>query len=218
MEMNSKIAAQLSSKTEDDMAYKGCLEDAVLNPDLLKQTAPKIVFTPIHGTGAISSVPALWDHGVQVVLVDEQGSEDPNFSTVNSPNPENAEALSMGIKVANKTKSSYVFGSDPDCDRIGVAVLKNKGKFTCLTGNQVACILAEYRLIALKSKQVLREGNEEGFALLKTFVTSPMLDKIAHGFKVRCINTPTGFKWMAQKFVLMKKWLAFVCLRKKELG
>jgi phosphoglucomutase len=205
-------------KTEDDMAYKGCLEDAVLNPDLLKKIAPKIVFTPIHGTGAISSVPALWDHGVQVILVDEQGTEDPNFSTVNSPNPENAEALSMGIKVANKTKASYVFGSDPDCDRIGVAVLENKGNFTCLTGNQVACILAEYRLLALKSKQVLREGNEEGFALLKTFVTSPMLDKIALGYKVRCINTPTGFKWMAKKIRAYEEMASIRMLEEEGVG
>ncbi len=185
-------------KTEDDMAYKGCLEDAVINPELLKQCAPKIVFTPIHGTGAISSVPALWDHGVQVALVEEQGTEDPNFSTVSSPNPENASALSLGIKVANKTKSPYVFGSDPDCDRIGVALV-DKGGFTCLTGNQVACMLGEYRLLALKSQQVIQEGNEAGFALLKTFVTSPLLEKIAQAYNVRCINTPTGFKWMAQK-------------------
>jgi phosphoglucomutase len=187
--------------TEDDMAYKGALEDAVINPDLLKNIAPKIVFTPIHGTGAISSVPALWDHGVQVALVDEQGKEDANFGTVKSPNPENPEALLLGIKVAKKTKSPYVFASDPDCDRIGVAVEESKGKFTCLSGNQVACLLAEYRLLALKHKQILREGNAAGFAVLKTFVTSPMLDKIASGFGIRCINTPTGFKWMAQKML-----------------
>ena len=186
-------------QTTDDMAYKGCLEDAVLDPELLKKASPKIVFTPIHGTGAISSVPALWDHGVQVALVDEQGGADSNFSTVSSPNPENAEALSLGIKVAQKTKSSYVLGSDPDCDRIGVAVADTKGKFTCLTGNQVACILAEYRLHALKAQQILREENEGGFALLKTFVTSPLVEKIAQGFGVRCVNTQTGFKWMAQK-------------------
>ena len=187
--------------TEDDMAYKGALEDAVLNPDLLKNIAPKIVFTPIHGTGAISSVPALWDHGVQVALVDEQSKEDANFGTVKSPNPENQEALLLGIKVAKKTKSPYVFASDPDCDRIGVAVEESKGNFTCLTGNQVACLIAEYRLLALKHKQILREGNASGFAILKTFVTSPMLDKIASAFGIRCINTPTGFKWMAQKML-----------------
>jgi phosphoglucomutase len=187
--------------TEDDMAYKGALEDAVLNPDLLKTTAPKIVFTPIHGTGAISSVPALWDHGVQVALVDEQSKEDANFSTVKSPNPENPEALLLGIKVAKKTKSPFVFASDPDCDRIGVAVEESKGSFTFLTGNQVACILAEYRLLALKHQQILRDDNGSGFALIKTLVTSPLITKIATGFGVRCINTPTGFKWMAQKML-----------------
>ncbi len=202
-------------QTSDDMAYKGCLEDAVLNPELLKITSPKIVFTPIHGTGAISSVPALWDHGVQVALVDEQGIADPNFSTVKSPNPENAEALSLGIKVALKTKSPYVFGSDPDCDRIGVAVLQEKGKFSCLSGNQVASILAEYRLQTLKSQQFIKEGNEKGFALLKTFVTTPLLEKIAENYGVRCVNTQTGFKWMAQKIHKYEE-IARVCMQEEE--
>ena len=189
----------VSLSTSDDMAYKGALEDAVLNPDLLKSISPKIVFTPIHGTGAISSVPALWDHGVQVVLVDGQSNHDPNFTSVSSPNPENAEALSMGIALAKKMKAPYIMGSDPDCDRIGVAVLEQKGDYKCLSGNQVACLLAEYRLQALKNFQIIKEGREQGFALLKTFVTTPMLDKIAKAFGVRCINTPTGFKWMAKK-------------------
>jgi phosphoglucomutase len=204
--------------TQDDMAYKGCLEDAVINPELLKSISPKIVLTPIHGTGAISSVPALWDHGVQVALVDEQSAEDPNFSTVKSPNPENAEALSMGIKVASKTKSSYVFGTDPDCDRIGVAVSDGKGKFICLSGNQVACILAEYRLLALKSQQIIREGNESGFALLKTFVTSPLVEKIAAAFGIRCLNTPTGFKWMAQKIDKYEEMATLRMLEEEGVG
>jgi phosphoglucomutase len=185
--------------TSDDMAYKGALEDAVLNPELLKSNPPKIVFTPIHGTGAISSVPALWDHGVNVALVDEQGIQDPNFSTVSSPNPENPEALALAIKVAKKTKSDFVMGSDPDCDRIGLAVRDSKGQFQCLSGNQVASMLSEYRLSALRAKQVIRDGNESSFVLLKTFVTSPIISKIAENYGVGCINTPTGFKWMAEK-------------------
>jgi phosphoglucomutase len=205
-------------QTSDDMAYKGCLEDAVINPELLKKISPKIVFTPIHGTGAISSVPALWDHGVQVALVDEQSEADPNFSTVKSPNPENAEALTQGIKVANKTKSPYVFASDPDCDRIGVAVLEEKGKFSCLSGNQVACILAEYRLLALKSQQVIKEGNESGFALLKTFVTSPLLEKIAQKYGIRCVNTPTGFKWMAEKIRKYEEMASLRMLEEEGVG
>jgi len=185
--------------TSDDMAYKGALEDSVLNPQLLKENPPKVVFTPIHGTGAISSVPALWDHGVNVALVDEQGVPDPNFGTVSSPNPENPEALDMAIKVAKKTKADFVMGSDPDCDRIGLAVRDKKGSFQCLTGNQVASLLAEYRLNALRAKQVIREGNESQFTLLKTFVTTPLMAKIAEYYGASCINTPTGFKWMADK-------------------
>ena len=205
-------------QANDDISYKGCLEDAVLNPDLLKSISPKIVFTPIHGTGAISSVPALWDHGVQVSLVDEQSEADANFGTVNSPNPENAEALTLGIKVANKTKSPYVFASDPDCDRIGVAVLEDKGKYSCLSGNQVACILAEYRLLALKSQQIIKEGNESGFALLKTFVTTPLIDKIAQGYGVRCLNTPTGFKWMAKKIRKYEEMASLRILEDEGIG
>jgi len=183
----------------DDMAYLAALEDAVIDPDLIKDNPPKLVFTPIHGTGSIASVPALWDHGVEVALVDEQNSHDSNFTTVKSPNPENPEALEMGIRVAKKTKSDAVIGSDPDCDRIGVAVKAESGKFTCLTGNQIASLLAEYRILALKKRQIIRDENSSSFAFLKTFVTTPLIYKIANANGIKCINTPTGFKWMAEK-------------------
>ena len=90
-------------------------------------------------------------------------------------------------------------GSDPDCDRIGVAVKQKGSGFVCLTGNQVACMLAEYRLMVTKRKQLLEHGAGDRFAILKTFVTTPMLNRIAEGYGVRCVNTPTGFKWMAEK-------------------
>jgi len=183
----------------DDMAYLAALEDAVIDPDLIKDNPPKLVFTPIHGTGSIASVPALWDHGVEVALVDEQNSHDSNFTTVKSPNPENPEALEMGIRVAKKTRSDAVIGSDPDCDRIGVAVKAESGKFTCLTGNQIASLLAEYRILALKKRQIIRDENSGSFAFLKTFVTTPLISKIANANGIKCINTPTGFKWMAEK-------------------
>ena len=183
----------------DDLSYRAALEDAVLDPDMLQKNAPKMVFTPIHGTGAISAIPALWDHGVDVVVVDEQNKHDPNFSTVQSPNPENPEALKRGISVARKTKTELVMGSDPDCDRIGVAAKLKGGDFVCLTGNQVACMLAEYRLMATKRKQLLADDSSGRVAILKTFVTTPMLDRIAEGYGIRCVNTPTGFKWMAKK-------------------
>lgn len=185
--------------TDDDLAYRAALEDAVLDPEILKENAPKLVFTPIHGTGSISAIPALWDHGVEVAVVDEQNKFDPNFSSVLSPNPENPEALKKGIAVAQKTKSDFVLGSDPDCDRIGVAVRNAKGGFECLTGNQVATMLAEYRLMVAKRRKIIPEEGSQRIAILKTFVTSPMISKIAESFGVKCVNTPTGFKWMAKK-------------------
>ena len=130
-----------------------------------------MVFTPIHGTGSISSIPALWDHGVEVAIVDEQNRQDPNFNTVDSPNPENPEALKLAISVAQKTKSDLVLGSDPDCDRIGVAV-RSEGKFKTLSGNQVASMLAEYRLTVAKRKNIISDEGSQNVALLKTFVTT----------------------------------------------
>lgn len=185
--------------TEDDLAYRTAIEDAVLDPTTLKQNAPKIVFTPIHGTGGISAIPALWDHGVEVAIVEEQNKADPNFSSVKSPNPENPEALKRGIAVAQKTNSDLVLGSDPDCDRIGVAVRSSEGGYQCLTGNQVAIMLAEYRLSVARRKAILPEAGSRNIAILKTFVTTPMLSRIADSFGIRCVNTHTGFKWMAQK-------------------
>ena len=183
---------------EDDLSYGAVLEDAVLSPNLLSEQSVKLVFSPIHGTGGISTIPALLDHGVDVVTVKSQNQFDPNFSSVKSPNPENKEALSLSIDEAKRTKSDAVLASDPDCDRIGVAV-RNEKDFVCLSGNQIACLLAEYRLISLKSKQLLKPENKDGFTLLKTFVTTSMLEKIAKEHGVNCVNTPTGFKWMAQK-------------------
>ena len=185
-------------KKEDDLAYTAALEDAVLSPDLLKENPPRIVFSPIHGTGSISTVPSLLDHGVEVKVVESQNTFDPNFSSVKSPNPENKEALSAAIEEGKRSKADAIIGSDPDCDRIGVAIRGEKD-FVCLSGNQIACLIAEYRLITLKSKQLLKPENESGFVLLKTFVTTPMLEKIAKSHGIHFVNTPTGFKWMAQK-------------------
>ena len=185
--------------TEDDLAYKTAIEDAVLDPTIFKEHAPKLVFTPIHGTGGITAIPALWDHGVEVAVVEDQNKYDPNFSSVNSPNPENAEALKRGISVAQKTKADLVLGSDPDCDRIGVAVKIPGEGFKCLTGNQIAAMLTEYRLSVARRKMFFPEKGSKNVAILKTFVTTPLISRIAEAFGVRCVNTHTGFKWMAQK-------------------
>jgi phosphoglucomutase len=202
---------------EDDLSYAAVLEDAVLSPDLLSEQKIKLVFSPIHGTGGISTIPALLDHGVDVVTVKSQNQFDPNFSSVKSPNPENKEALSLSIDEAKRTKSDAVLASDPDCDRIGLAV-RNDKDFVCLSGNQIACLLAEYRLISLKSKQLLKPENKQGFTLLKTFVTTSMLEKIAKEHGVNCVSTPTGFKWMAQKLNNYEERAALEIKEKEGIG
>ena len=113
----------------DDLAYRAALEEAVLDAELLKEHCPKIVFTPIHGTGGIAAIPSLWDHGVEVASVEEQAKSDPNFSTVKSPNPENSEVLRQGISLARKVKAKAVLATDPDGDRVGVAVFNGKDHF-----------------------------------------------------------------------------------------
>ena len=110
--------------SQDDQSYAATLEEAVLSHDTLKDHSPKIVFSSIHGTGSISTVPCLMDHGGDVQVVKSQDNFDPNFSSVESPNPENKEALSAAIQQGKKSKADAVIGSDPDCDRIGVAVRK----------------------------------------------------------------------------------------------
>ena len=92
----------ITLQTSDDLSYRAALEEAVIDQEIIKDNSLKAVFTPIHGTGSISAVPALWDHGVDVCVVDEQNIKDPNFSTVESPNPENQQSLKLGISIAKK--------------------------------------------------------------------------------------------------------------------
>ena len=201
--------------TSDDLAYRAILEEAVLDAEILKGHCPKIVFTPIHGTGGISAIPALWDHGVEVASVDGQTKPDPNFPTVKSPNPENPEALKQGIAVARKIKAKTVIATDPDCDRIGVAVFDGKGNYQCLTGNQIGCMLAEYRISKLKKLGILPDDGSPRAVILKTFVTTPMMEEIARVQGIRCINTLTGFKWMAEKIADYEDF-ATTALRENE--
>lgn len=184
---------------EADAPYMQLLADMVIDKEVLKKESPKVVFSPIHGCGAISSVPALRKLGVEVIEVPEQMAPNPAFPTVKSPNPEYAEALTMAIAKANEAGADIVLATDPDADRMGVAVRNRDGEMVLLTGNQIGTLLAEYRISTLKDAQILPEEGTQSAALIKTFVTSPMQDAVAewHGLKV--INTLTGFKWLGEK-------------------
>ncbi len=184
-----------------DEDYLEILEENVLDRALVESNRPKVVFTPIHGTGGVMGVPALERFGIEPVLVEEQMEMDPRFPTVASPNPENAEALSLAIEKADQVGADLVVATDPDCDRMGVAVRGEDGSMVLLTGNLVGALLAEYRITTLKRLGWLPSNGTRSAALVKTFVTTPLQDTIAktHGLKV--INTLTGFKWIGEKLL-----------------
>lgn len=158
----------------------------------------KIIYTPIHGTG-ITQVPnALKAFGFsKIIITKSQEKPDPNFSTVNSPNPEEYEALKEGIKDLKKNKADILLATDPDGDRVGVAIYDNN-KIKLLNGNQLASLIVYYTLLKLKEKNKLPVN---GF-IAKTIVTTNLIEKIAADYKVNCYSTLTGFKNIA---ALIKK-------------
>ncbi|MDG1241770.1 MAG: phospho-sugar mutase [Opitutae bacterium] len=193
------LAPVISLGAKDDAAYQDVLKEMVIDSEVMEQQAPQIVFTPIHGTGAISSVPVLKELGVEVIEVSEQMVQDPRFPTVQSPNPENAEALAMGIAKANEVGADVVLATDPDADRMGVAVRDRNGEMVLLTGNQIGTILAEYRISVLKDAEIIPEDGGDNVVFIKTFVTSPMQEAVADWHGLKTINTLTGFKWIGAK-------------------
>ena len=182
-----------------DKAYLDLLEEMIVDTEVMHKVTPKVVFSPIHGCGAISSMPLLRKLGVEVIEVPEQMEPDGRFSTVKSPNPENAEALAMAIAKANETDTDIVIATDPDADRMGVAVRDRAGEMVLLTGNQIGTLLAEYRISTLKDAEILPDDGSENAVLIKTFVTSPMQEAVATWHGLKTINTQTGFKWLGEK-------------------
>ena len=182
-----------------DETYLDLLEEMVVDTEVMQKVTPKVVFSPIHGCGAISSMPVLRKLGVEVIEVPEQMEPDGRFPTVKSPNPENAEALAMAIVRANETGAEVVIATDPDADRMGVAVRDRSGEMVLLTGNQIGTLLAEYRISTLKDAEILPEDGSQNAVLIKTFVTSPMQEAVATWHGLKTINTLTGFKWLGEK-------------------
>ncbi|PXA03293.1 phospho-sugar mutase [Coraliomargarita sinensis] len=203
---------------EADKPYLSLLDEMVIDREVMQKEAPKIVFSPIHGTGAISSVPVLEKLGVEVIEVPEQSVLDPRFPTVKSPNPENAEALEMAIAKANETGADVVVATDPDADRMGVAVRNPEGEMVLLTGNQIGTVLAEYRISTLKDAEILPEDGTESAALIKTFVTSPMQESVADWHGLKTINTLTGFKWIGEKLAAYEAEMKAKLLEKEGLA
>ena len=184
---------------EMDELYISRLKTLLLKPSLLEGAATKIVFTNLHGTGGHINVPMLRGLGFEVLTVPEQDIQDGRFPTVESPNPENGPALQMGIDLAEKSGAEIVIGTDPDADRMGVAVRDTAGKMVLLTGNQIGSLMAWYRLKTCFELGWLTNANRSRAVLVKTFVTTELQHAIADGFGVGVVDTLTGFKYIAGK-------------------
>jgi phosphoglucomutase len=187
---------------EVDEAYMARLESLLLDRPLVEAAAQaglKIVFTSIHGTGGIISVPMLRRLGFSAITVPEQDVADGRFPTVKSPNPENADALSMGIALAEKEGADLVIATDPDSDRMGVAVRNRGGSLELLTGNQIGSLMAAYRVRKLIEQGVITPETAGRCVLIKTLVTTDLQKAIAERHGLRCVETLTGFKYIGEK-------------------
>jgi phosphoglucomutase len=183
-----------------DEAYMKRLETLVVDPTVLRAgKSLRVIFTPLHGTGGVTLKPMLKRLGFNFEVVPEQDRFDPRFSTVRSPNPENAEALAMGIELARKTNADLVIATDPDCDRIGVAVRSASGEMKLISGNQIGSLLTYYRLKKFFELGILNKENASRAVVIKTFVTTDLQKAIADHFGVRCVETLTGFKYVGEK-------------------
>jgi phosphoglucomutase len=185
---------------EIDDAYMQRLKTLIIEPKIIAEAKSlHVVFTPIHGTGAIIVQPMLKRLGFNFEVVPEQDRFDGAFPTVKSPNPENAEALQMGIELAGKRNADVVIATDPDCDRMGVAVRNSAGQMILLTGNQIGSLMAYYRTKALFDRGILNKENCSRAVIIKTFVTTDLQKAIAEHFGLRCVETLTGFKYIGAK-------------------
>lgn len=181
------------------------LDDAFLDEVVKQQVNPEVlqvmkdfrmVYTPIHGSGNIPVRKVLERIGVNhVELVKEQVEPDGNFPTVDSPNPENRSALEMAIALAKEKNIDMLIGTDPDCDRIGVAVRDDNGEYITLTGNMVGALLVNYVLAGKKLNHTLPDNG----VVIKTVVTSRMADAICKDYGVEVMNVLTGFKFIGEK-------------------
>lgn len=184
---------------EADRRYMDRLRSLLMQPGLLDGAAAKVVFTNLHGTGGHISVPMLRELGFEVITVPEQDERDGRFPTVKSPNPENAEALEMGVALAEETGAEIVIGTDPDSDRMGVVARDGAGKMRLLTGNQIGSLMAWYRAKAAFEIGWLNDTTRARALFVKTFVTTELQSAIAAKFGLGVVNTLTGFKYIAAK-------------------
>ena len=188
--------ANITSIGKDmDELYLTMVKGLSIYPDVCSaQHDLKIVYTPIHGTGITLVPQVLAKFGFDNVhIVEEQSVPDGNFPTVVFPNPEEKEAMSIGLEMAKKLDADILLGTDPDSDRVGIGVKNTKGEWVLMNGNQTAVLAFNYMIEARKAKGISHSND----MVVKTIVTTDMIDTIAKESKIACYNVLTGFKWIA---------------------
>ncbi len=181
---------------ELDEQYMEMVKGLSVYPEVIaKHKDLKIVYTPIHGTGITLLPQVLKSFGFDNVhIVKEQAVPDGNFPTVAYPNPEESEAMSFGLKLAEELDADILCGTDPDADRLAIGVKDSNGKWVLMNGNQTAVLAFNYLIEARKTKGIAKPND----MVITTIVTTPMIDAIAEGNGVGCYRVLTGFKWIAE--------------------
>ena len=205
---------------ELDDAYLKAILSLTLSPELVKKHNHfKIVYTPLHGTGVKIVPRALREAGFNnIINIPEQDVSDGNFPTVKSPNPEESSALKMALDKADETGADLVMATDPDADRIGIAVRNKKGRMALLNGNQMAVILTYYILERWRETGKLKEGNNPAFYMVKTIVTTDLLKSIAEEYGVDIYDVLTGFKYIAEVVRENEGKREFICGGEESYG
>ena len=197
-EAREKGLLQIIGAKEVDDDYIRMIKGLALRPELLEKRGKdlNIVYTPLHGSGNVPVRRMLQEVGVtHVTVVPEQEKPDGNFPTVTAPNPEDPAAFRLAIPLAEKVGASVVFGTDPDCDRLGAAVRDGAGVFHTLTGNQIACLMLYHILTSLKEKGTLPKNG----AVVKSVVSTELARAICDDFGVAMVEVLTGFKFIGEK-------------------
>ncbi|MDF2595321.1 MAG: phosphoglucomutase/phosphomannomutase alpha/beta/alpha domain [Clostridia bacterium] len=189
---------------EVDKAYYKQVAELVVRKELVKEKASelRVIYTPIHGSGNIPVRTMLENLGfTDVQVVPEQEKPDGNFPTAPYPNPENPQVFSLAIELAKDVSPDLIFGTDPDCDRIGVVVKEDSGEYKVLSGNQVGVLLSDYMLSARQEEGILT-GKD---TIIKTIVTTEMVRVITEAYGVGLIDVLTGFKYIGEKIEEFEK-------------
>lgn len=199
-----------------DNKYLDALANISISSDAIqRQRNLKIVYSALHGAGSQLVPPALKRFGFEnVILVEEQMIPDGDFSTVIYPNPEEAEAMTLALAKGKEVDADIIMATDPDADRVGLAIKNGEGAFILLNGNQALCLLTNYVLTVLEKAGKL-DGNQY---IMKTIVTSYMIDKIAASKDVDCYNVLTGFKYIGEIMTQLEGKKSFILGGEESYG